>query len=120
MVDNIIPAVKRATATHADVHGDAIIPYAIEENVWQSVEDLFMHSPAVRHIVESGKSKVVGAIYDVATGQVRWLPDEPVNRILKRVESNPDKQTKTVCHPIAGPVTGGDDSLCLVQLSLET
>lgn len=93
LVDNIIPAVKRAMNTHTDVHGDAIIPYAIEENVWQAVEDLFMQSPAVRMIVKSGKSKVVGAIYDVASGRVKWLPDEPVNAILQRVESNPNKQT---------------------------
>ena len=99
LVDNIIPAVKRAMNTHTDVHGDAIIPYAIEENVWQAIEDLFMRSPAVRNIVKTGKSKVVGAIYDVATGQVAWLPSQPVDTILKRVEANPDKETKPFATP---------------------
>jgi len=99
LVDNIIPAVKRAMHTHADVHGDAIIPYAIEENVWQAVEDLYMESPAVRMIVKSGKAKVVGAIYDVATGRVKWLPDEPVDKILQRVESDPDKKTMPFATP---------------------
>ena len=99
LVDNIIPAVKRAMHTHADVHGDAIIPFAIEENVWQAVEDLYMESPAVRMIVKSGKAKVVGAIYDVATGRVKWLPDEPVDKILQRVESDPDKKTMPFATP---------------------
>jgi carbonic anhydrase len=99
LVDNIIPAVKRAMNAHTDVHGDAIIPYAIEENVWQAVEDLFMQSPAVRMIVKSGKSKVVGAIYDVATGRVKWLPDGPVDAILQRAESHPDKQTNMFATP---------------------
>jgi carbonic anhydrase len=33
LVDNIEPAVRRAMANHPDVHGDEIIPYAIEENI---------------------------------------------------------------------------------------
>lgn len=94
LVDNIIPAVKRALDQNKDVHGDAIIPYAIEENVWQGVEDLFMKSPAVRTIVKEGKAKVVGAIYDVATGKVDWLGAEKVDEIMKRVEASPDKETK--------------------------
>ena len=94
LVDNIIPAVKRAIEQQKDVHGDAIIPYAIEENVWQGVEDLFTESPAVRNIVKEGKAKVVGAIYDVGTGKVEWLGMEKVDEILKRVEASPDKETK--------------------------
>ena len=93
LVDNIIPAVKRAIEQQKDVHGDAIIPYAIEENVWQGVEDLFMESPAVRNIVKEGKAKVVGAIYDVGTGKVEWLGMEKIDEILKRVEASPDKET---------------------------
>ncbi|MDY6822945.1 MAG: carbonic anhydrase [Thermodesulfobacteriota bacterium] len=94
LVDNIIPAVERAIDQHQDVHGDAIIPYAIEENVWQATEDLFMKSPAVRNIVNKGKAKVVGAIYDVGTGKVAWLPLEKVDEILKTVEASPDKETE--------------------------
>lgn len=94
LVDNIIPAVQRAITQHQDVHGDAIIPYAIEENVWQGVEDLFMKSPAVRNIVHEGKAKVVGAIYDVGTGKVAWLSLEKVDEILTKVEASPDKETE--------------------------
>lgn len=93
LVDNIIPAVKRAMDQHKDVHGDAIIPYAIEENVWQSIDDLFRKSPAVRDIVKNGKAKVVGAIYDVGTGKISWLPLEKTDEILKKVENSPDKET---------------------------
>ncbi len=46
LVDNIIPAVNRAMERHPDAHGDAVVPFAIEENVWQAIEDLFMRSPA--------------------------------------------------------------------------
>jgi len=94
LVDNIIPAVKRAMAAHPHVHGDAIIPYAIEENIWQGLEDLFMKSPSTRSLVKSGKAKVVGAMYDVTTGKVKWLPPEKVTAILKRVEASSKKETK--------------------------
>jgi len=93
LVDNIIPAVKRAMGMHKMAHGDAIVPYAIEENVWQSIHDLFMKSPAVRNIVKAGKAKVIGAIYDVGTGKIDWLPLAKTDEILKQVEASPDKET---------------------------
>jgi carbonic anhydrase len=94
LVDNIIPAVKRAMDQHTDVHGDAIVPFAVEENVWQAVDDLFMKSPAVRSLVKAGKAKVVGAIYDLSTGKVEWLPQAKIGEILQRVEASPDKETE--------------------------
>ncbi|MDD3813537.1 MAG: carbonic anhydrase [Desulfocapsaceae bacterium] len=89
LVDNIIPAVKKAMAAHPDKHGKDVIPYAIEENVWQGIDELFMRSPAVREMVKSGKAEVVGAIYDVATGKIEWLPEAKVTEILNEVEKNP-------------------------------
>lgn len=93
LVDNIIPAVQRAMEIHKDAHGDAIIPYAIEENVWQGIEDLLLKSPAAFELVRSGKVKVVGAIYDVGTGVVSWLPSEKVDAIVAGVEANPYRET---------------------------
>lgn len=91
LVDNIQPAVKRALEAHPDAHADEVIPYAIEENVWQGVKDLFMASPSTRDLVKSGKAKVVGAIYDVGTGKVEWLPESNVREILNKVEKDPNR-----------------------------
>ena len=91
LVDNIEPAVRRAMDKHPDVHGDEIIPYAIEENIWQAIEDLFINSPATRELVSSGAAKVVGAMYDVGTGKVDWLPEVKVSDILVKVEANPER-----------------------------
>ena len=98
LIDNIEPAVKRAMAKQPTVKGDAIIPYAIEENVWQSIEDLFMKSPATRELVKSGAVRVVGAIYDVSTGVISYLPSQEVDRILKTVEASPKKAEKPQSH----------------------
>lgn len=91
LVDNIIPAVERAMAKNPELHGAEVIPYAVEENIWQGIEDLFMHSPVSRNLVNAGKVKVVGAIYDVSNGNIKWLPEEKSTEILKRVEANPQK-----------------------------
>jgi carbonic anhydrase len=93
LVDNIEPAVKKAIAEHPEAKGADVIPYAIVENVWQGVEDLFMKSPVSRELVKEGKAKVVGAIYDVSTGKIEWLPEENVTKILEKVEQDPKKET---------------------------
>lgn len=93
LVDNIEPAVRRAMEKHPDIKDDTIIPFAIEENVWQAVEDLFMASAATRNIVKEGKAKVVGAMYDVGTGKINWLPEEKVAEILAKAEANPKRAT---------------------------
>ena len=91
LVDNIEPAVRRAIEANPQLHGDEIIPAGIVENVWQGIEDLFMSSPSSRDLVKSGAVKVIGAIYDVGSGKVNWLPDSKVAAILTRVEANPDR-----------------------------
>jgi len=98
LVDNIQPAVERAIAAHPEAKSKDVVPYGIEENVWQGIEDLFMRSPASRELVKSGKTKVVGAIYDVGTGTVNWLPEDKVSQILARVEASPKREM----HVLAG------------------
>jgi len=89
LVAPIQPAVMRAMAKHSDLEGSDILPYAIEENIWKGIEDLFMESPATRDLVNQGQVMVVGALYDVGTGEVTWLPQEKVAAILKEVEASP-------------------------------
>ena len=91
LVDNIQPAVRRAMDMHSHIHGDDIIPFAIEENVYQGIQDLFFNSPSTRELVHSGKAKVIGAIYDVGTGKVKWLPVNKSDEILAMVENDPDR-----------------------------
>lgn len=91
LVDNIIPAVEKAILDNPTVHGAEVIPFAIQENIWQGIEDLFMNSPASRDLVNDGKVKVVGAIYDVSNGKISWLPEAKSTEILKKVEANPKR-----------------------------
>lgn len=84
LINCIHPAVDRARLRFPDLPVDDIIPHAIEENIWHSIEDLFRQSPTVRELVVSGMAKVVGAHYDVSTGAVDWLPEEHVARIVSQ------------------------------------
>ncbi len=89
LVGKITPAVAKAQASHPGLHGKDLVPAATEANVWQSIEDLVLHSPMTRRHIESGKVKVIGAIYDVKTGKVQWLGEHPKQRkLLERGQSS--------------------------------
>ncbi len=82
VVDKIEPAVAAAQAAHRDLHGKDFVPAATELNVWYSIEELMAGSPMTRRHVQSGKLKVIGAIYDVKTGKVQWLGEHPKQKEL--------------------------------------
>lgn len=96
LVDNIGPAVERAMAAHPDATGDSIVSFEVEENVWQAVHDVYLHSAAVRQMVADNKVQVVGAIYDLATGQVNWLDEQKSRDILAQVNEDPARETEAM------------------------
>jgi methyl-accepting chemotaxis protein/carbonic anhydrase len=94
LVAPIGPAVQRAMDRKHGAATGEIINCAIEENIWQGVENLFLMSPAARRLVREGKVKVIGAIYDVGTGRINWLSEGKVGSILAAAESNPARETE--------------------------
>jgi carbonic anhydrase len=91
LVAPIVPAVKRAQAANPGKKGKDLGPAAVRQNVWQSIGAVFTQSPAVRNLVKENKVKVVGAVYHMENGQVEFMPDEPVAKILAKVEASPKK-----------------------------
>jgi hypothetical protein len=77
LLHGIIPAVEKAKKNHPDAKDDALVAAAIKANVWQSIEDLFKKSPLIVKQVQTGKLKIVGAIYDIEDGHVKWLGEHP-------------------------------------------
>ncbi|MCH7575751.1 MAG: carbonic anhydrase [Candidatus Marinimicrobia bacterium] len=84
LVDNIIPAVDRARSRHPRARGKELVNYAVTENVWQGIDDLFKISEEIRHLVSSGSLDVQGAVYELETGEVKWLGQHPDQRSLLR------------------------------------
>ncbi len=111
LVDNIKPAVKKAQAQNSHLHGKDLVPQAVEANVWQSIEDLFAASPATRKRVKDGTLKVVGAVYELDSGSVRWLGPHSEQYSLVNVSGGPahggtnSEVSSTGSHPQQG---GGD------------
>jgi len=89
LVDNIEPAVARAIAAHPDAKDDEIVAFEVEENVWQAIHDVFLHSAAVRELAATNTVQVVGAVYDLRTGKVQWLDAEKPLAILGEVNEDP-------------------------------
>jgi carbonic anhydrase len=75
LVSHIVPAVNEARATGAT--GDELLDAAITLNVWHSISDIFTKSEEVRNLVGKGKLKVIGAVYDLESGKIRWLGESP-------------------------------------------
>lgn len=89
LVANIIPAANKAKADNPSLAGAELIDKAIVANTWQSIEDLFKQSPEVRGLVQSGKMKVVGGVYDLEHGTVNWMGEHPKQAELLTLTSGP-------------------------------
>ena len=72
MIEPIVPAVLSAQRKGYD--DGALVEGAVEENVSRVVERLTQFSePMLADPIKRGQLKVVGAVYSLATGEVRWL-----------------------------------------------
>lgn len=74
LISLIKPAADKAKTSGT---AEAVVPRAIELNVWQQVENIFARSALIREAVAAGKVQIVGAVYDIATGKVQWLGQHP-------------------------------------------
>ena len=77
LVEPIKPAVAKAREANPEAAKGALLAAAIKANVWQAIEDLLQQSPIMREKVREGKIQVLGALYDLDTGQVQWLGAHP-------------------------------------------
>lgn len=87
LVDNIVPAVKKARGADPKAKGGALVDVAIRFNVQQSIEDMLRRSDTIREAVKSGKVKVVGAVYDLHMGGIEWIGGHPVEAELLKIAS---------------------------------
>jgi carbonic anhydrase len=82
LLAHVAPAVDRAKALNPQASGDELVALSVQENVWQTISTLLRESSGVRELVESGKLTIVGAVYDIASGEVRLIGSHPWQREL--------------------------------------
>ena len=72
---NIRPAVEAVTGIPGERNSKnkLFVDAVAHENVRQTVDNILERSAVLRERVEAGKLKVIGAMYDVATGAVTFL-----------------------------------------------
>lgn len=84
LMDQILPAVKRAEAENPHADAVKLLAAATEEQVMAEVRHL-LKSPVIAEQVASGKLKIVGAIYSIEDGKIAWLGESPDQaKILKK------------------------------------
>lgn len=71
LVDNIVPGLRDLDASAVD---EDRIAQAVEANVRWSMRQL-QDSPEGSRALEEGRAKLAGAVYEIASGRVRFLAD---------------------------------------------
>jgi carbonic anhydrase len=77
LVAPIQPAVDKARAANPQAAKEVLLKAAITDNVWQALEDMLRQSPIIREKVRGNQVQVVGALYDLDSGQIQWLGPHP-------------------------------------------
>lgn len=77
LINQIKPAVAKARSWNPTASGDDLVVASIKANVYLTMENMFRKSSEVRELVKKGKLLVVGGIYDLHSGQVKWLGAHP-------------------------------------------
>ncbi|MCX5691964.1 MAG: hypothetical protein NTV94_19580 [Planctomycetota bacterium] len=95
LVAGIEPAVERARRVNPNADEKEIAALAVRENVWQTVFDLYRSSPVVREMVSKGEIKVIGGIYDIATGKVEFMGEHPWQQELITAMNQRDIESGT-------------------------
>ena len=71
LLAKIRPAVVAASCSSSK--DDACVTKVGEKNVLQSMKEIRDKSPYLKKYLDEGKVKLVGAMYDLATGKVTFL-----------------------------------------------
>ena len=73
LLDKIEPAVEAAGCS--DAKDEACVTSVAEQNVRNSMKEIRARSPYLVKYLDEGKLELVGAMYDVSTGKVTFLPN---------------------------------------------
>lgn len=77
LVALIKPAAAKAKADNPGAATEALVSAAVKDNVFQAMEDILQKSPLIKAAVKAGKTKLLGAVYELDTGRVQWLGPLP-------------------------------------------
>ena len=94
-IDALVNAIEPAVSRH--VHHLEEIDTAVRENVQYVMKQIEESKPMLSEMVQSGKLKIVGAVYDISTGKVS-LVEKPVPPCDSRPAGAPPTATTAKVH----------------------
>lgn len=94
LVEPIRPVVAKAREDHPEAAKEVLLNAAIKANVWQSIADMLGQSSIIRDKIRDGQVRVVGALYEIDSGQVQWLGPHPEQDKLVGVKKGAKSRKK--------------------------
>jgi carbonic anhydrase len=82
LVARLKPAADEAHDRVAGLEGDELVAAAVEKNVFFQIHNLLKGSPLVAEKVKAGELEVVGGVYNMINGRVRWLGQHPSEKAI--------------------------------------
>lgn len=73
LIEQIMPAVHQARRLAPQLASSELETLAVEQHVKATIEGLQKNSPALQQVIRSGELMLVGGIYEMASGEMRWL-----------------------------------------------
>lgn len=73
LLDKIKPSVEKVREDYGDLAEAEFIEAVCEENVRSMMQKVIRESGVIKDLIESGKVLLVGGVYDLATGKVRFI-----------------------------------------------
>ncbi|MGO9123098.1 MAG: carbonic anhydrase [Desulfomonilaceae bacterium] len=87
--EKILLAVQQVDKSSPGLSVDQKITEAGRANVWNSIQLAFMSSKLIRRKVLAEELRLIGAFYDIETGEVRWMGNHPdQDRLLRSTSGN--------------------------------
>ena len=73
MIDPVVPAVEEVSRSARDLPQEELVSRSVRANVKRNVEELENGEPLLGHLIEEDELNVVGAEYDLETGEVKLV-----------------------------------------------
>lgn len=77
ILSKIEPSVRAVEQRGPWASDAAMVSAAVRENVVHTIAELTHRSESVRMAMASGRLRVLGSVYDLRTGRVTWLDEQP-------------------------------------------
>jgi carbonic anhydrase len=75
--ERILPAVEQIKNNNSGPIENRLVDEAAKINLWNAIGDAFKSSECIRNRVKSGDIQVMGAFYDIETGEIDWMGAHP-------------------------------------------